>query len=96
MPPLFSLGVLSSLTGTGADFDCPSGWSAYDRYCYKPFNEPQNWDDAEEPLKRSSGTLKESLQEVIKFSLFYPDFLKWDYTDCQAKKPFVCKFPPEC
>ncbi|KAG5858199.1 Encode snake venom C-type Lectin protein [Bothrops jararaca] len=39
--------VAVSLSGTGADFDCPSGWSAYDQYCYKPINEPQNWDDAE-------------------------------------------------
>nr|2VRP_B Chain B, AGGRETIN BETA CHAIN [Calloselasma rhodostoma] len=27
--------------------DCPSGWSSYEGHCYKPFNEPKNWADAE-------------------------------------------------
>ncbi|KAL7979823.1 hypothetical protein Chor_008161, partial [Crotalus horridus] len=170
---LFSLGFLSSHTGTGADFDCPSGWSAYDQYCYRVIKRLKMWDDAEseeeeeegeeeeekkegeeeegeeeggeqcstkwsdgssvnyenllksyskkcfglkketdeslhlwylhvllqksqEPLKRSSGTLRESLQEVIKFSSFYPEFLQWYNTDCEEKNLFVCKFPPEC
>nr|B0VXV2.1 RecName: Full=Snaclec 3; AltName: Full=C-type lectin isoform 3; Flags: Precursor [Sistrurus catenatus edwardsi]ABG26987.1 C-type lectin isoform 3 [Sistrurus catenatus edwardsi] len=37
--------VFLSLSGTAAD--CPSGWSSYEGHCYKPFNEPKNWDDAE-------------------------------------------------
>ncbi|XP_015671550.1 snaclec mucetin subunit alpha-like [Protobothrops mucrosquamatus] len=39
--------VFLSLSGTGADFDCIPGWSAYDRYCYQAFSEPKNWEDAE-------------------------------------------------
>uniref|UniRef100_J3SBN5 C-type lectin 19 n=1 Tax=Crotalus adamanteus TaxID=8729 RepID=J3SBN5_CROAD len=39
--------VFLSLSGTGADFDCPSGWSAYDRYCYKVMKRLKTWDDAE-------------------------------------------------
>nr|AAM22789.1 ACF 1/2 B-chain [Deinagkistrodon acutus] len=37
--------VFLSLSGTGAD--CPSDWSSYEGHCYKPFNEPKNWADAE-------------------------------------------------
>uniref|UniRef100_T1E3Z0 C-type lectin 11a n=1 Tax=Crotalus horridus TaxID=35024 RepID=T1E3Z0_CROHD len=37
--------VFLSLSGTAAD--CPSGWSSYEGHCYKPFNEPKTWDDAE-------------------------------------------------
>nr|Q8AYA5.1 RecName: Full=Snaclec agglucetin subunit alpha-2; AltName: Full=Antithrombin 1 chain A; Flags: Precursor [Deinagkistrodon acutus]AAN23125.1 agglucetin-alpha 2 subunit precursor [Deinagkistrodon acutus] len=39
--------VFLSLSGTGADFNCPPGWSAYDQYCYQVIKEPKNWDDAE-------------------------------------------------
>ncbi|KAM3832793.1 snaclec A15 [Vipera latastei] len=39
--------VFLSLSGTGADFDCPSGWSAYDQHCYKAFDEPKRSGDAE-------------------------------------------------
>uniref|UniRef100_A0A194ARX7 C-type lectin 15a n=1 Tax=Sistrurus tergeminus TaxID=8757 RepID=A0A194ARX7_SISTE len=145
--------VFLSLSGIGADFDCPSGWSAYDQYCYKPFNEVQNWDDAErfcsEQAKgghlvsiESDGEAAFVAQLVAEkidrpeiyiwiglrvqgeeqqcssewsdgSSIIYvnwnkgeskmcqglsrwTNFLKWDYTDCQAKNPFVCKFPPEC
>uniref|UniRef100_T1E7H7 Lectin_alpha-CohCI-4 n=1 Tax=Crotalus helleri TaxID=8741 RepID=T1E7H7_CROHE len=144
--------VFLSLSGTGADFDCPSGWSAYDQYCYKSFNEPQNWDDAErfcsEQAKGGHLVSVESdgeadfvaqlAQKIDKPDIYiwiglrvqgkeqqcstkwsdgssviyvnwnkgesqmcqgltrWTNFLKWDYTDCQAKKPFVCKFPPEC
>uniref|UniRef100_A0A194ASZ2 C-type lectin 8a n=1 Tax=Sistrurus miliarius barbouri TaxID=8759 RepID=A0A194ASZ2_SISMB len=145
--------VFLSLSGIGADFDCPSGWSAYDQYCYKPFNEVQNWDDAErfcsEQAKgghlvsiESDGEAAFVAQLVAEkidrpeiyiwiglrvqgeeqqcssewsdgSSIIYvnwnkgeskmcqglsrwTNFLKWDYTDCQEKNPFVCKFPPEC
>uniref|UniRef100_A0A6B2F535 C-type lectin domain-containing protein n=1 Tax=Bothriechis nubestris TaxID=1766655 RepID=A0A6B2F535_9SAUR len=145
--------VFLSLSGTGADFDCPSGWSAYDQYCYRPFNEPQNWDEAErfcsEQAKgghlvsiESSGEA-DFVAQLVAENIDRPEiyvwiglrdrrkeqqcsskwndgssvsyvnwnkgesqmcqglskwtnFLKWDYTDCQAKNPFVCKFPPEC
>uniref|UniRef100_A0A098M237 C-type lectin 8g n=1 Tax=Hypsiglena sp. JMG-2014 TaxID=1550645 RepID=A0A098M237_9SAUR len=43
-----SLGLLVvafCLRGSGAD--CPFGWSSYDKYCYKVFDERKNWDDAE-------------------------------------------------
>uniref|UniRef100_A0A1L8D6E6 BATXCTL34 n=1 Tax=Bothrops atrox TaxID=8725 RepID=A0A1L8D6E6_BOTAT len=145
--------VFLSLSGTAADFDCPSGWSAYDQYCYKPINEPQNWDDAErfcsEQAKGGHLVSIESAGEadfVAKLvtegidrpeyyvwiglraegkeqqcSSYWNDgsriiyvnwnkgesqmcqalsrwtkFLQWNNTDCQAKNPFVCKFPPEC
>uniref|UniRef100_A0A0K8S059 C-type lectin 6 n=1 Tax=Crotalus horridus TaxID=35024 RepID=A0A0K8S059_CROHD len=39
--------VFLSLSGTGADFDCPSGWSAYDQYCYRVIKRLKMWDDAE-------------------------------------------------
>nr|B4XSY6.1 RecName: Full=Snaclec A11; AltName: Full=C-type lectin A11; Flags: Precursor [Macrovipera lebetina]ABW82658.1 c-type lectin [Macrovipera lebetina] len=39
--------VFLSLSGTGADFDCPSGWSAYDQHCYQAVDEPKSWADAE-------------------------------------------------
>nr|P81508.1 RecName: Full=Snaclec CHH-B subunit alpha [Crotalus horridus] len=29
------------------DLECPSGWSSYDRYCYKPFKQEMTWADAE-------------------------------------------------
>ncbi|KAL7979807.1 hypothetical protein Chor_008145 [Crotalus horridus] len=41
------MGILFSLTGTLADLECPSGWSSYDRYCYKPFKQEMTWADAE-------------------------------------------------
>nr|Q09GK0.1 RecName: Full=Snaclec subunit B; AltName: Full=C-type lectin subunit B; Flags: Precursor [Philodryas olfersii]ABI74695.1 C-type lectin precursor [Philodryas olfersii] len=31
----------------GSEADCPSGWSSYDKYCYKVFDERKNWDEAE-------------------------------------------------
>nr|UMW88223.1 C-type lectin [Pseudocerastes urarachnoides] len=39
--------VFLALSGTGADFDCPPDWSAYDQHCYKAFDEPKSWEDAE-------------------------------------------------
>uniref|UniRef100_T1DH48 C-type lectin 1b n=1 Tax=Crotalus horridus TaxID=35024 RepID=T1DH48_CROHD len=39
--------VFLSLSGTEAGFCCPSGWSSYDRYCYKPFQQEMTWADAE-------------------------------------------------
>nr|AEU60006.1 C-type lectin 4 [Crotalus oreganus helleri] len=39
--------VFLSLSGTGADLECPPDWSSYDRYCYLPVKEPQNWYEAE-------------------------------------------------
>nr|Q5FZI6.1 RecName: Full=Snaclec trimecetin subunit alpha; Flags: Precursor [Protobothrops mucrosquamatus]AAW69915.1 trimecetin alpha-chain precursor [Protobothrops mucrosquamatus] len=37
--------VFLSLSGTGAD--CPSDWSSFRRYCYKPFKQLKTWEDAE-------------------------------------------------
>nr|Q8JIW1.2 RecName: Full=Snaclec agkisacutacin subunit B; Short=Agk-B; Flags: Precursor [Deinagkistrodon acutus]AAF26287.1 agkisacutacin B chain [Deinagkistrodon acutus] len=37
--------VFLSLSGTAAD--CPSDWSSYEGHCYKPFDEPKTWADAE-------------------------------------------------
>ncbi|XP_070610649.1 snaclec subunit B-like [Erythrolamprus reginae] len=31
----------------GSAMDCPSGWSSYDKYCYKVFDERKNWVEAE-------------------------------------------------
>uniref|UniRef100_A0A194ARW3 C-type lectin 4 n=1 Tax=Sistrurus tergeminus TaxID=8757 RepID=A0A194ARW3_SISTE len=39
--------VFLSLSGTGADSECPPDWSSYKQYCYLPVKEPQNWYDAE-------------------------------------------------
>uniref|UniRef100_A0A194ARQ6 C-type lectin 1 n=1 Tax=Sistrurus tergeminus TaxID=8757 RepID=A0A194ARQ6_SISTE len=39
--------VFLSLSGTGADFDCPSDWYAYDQYCYRVIKQLRTWDDAE-------------------------------------------------
>uniref|UniRef100_A0A6B2F3W9 C-type lectin domain-containing protein n=1 Tax=Bothriechis nigroviridis TaxID=88079 RepID=A0A6B2F3W9_BOTNI len=39
--------VFLSLSGTGADSDCPPDWSSYRQYCYRPVKEPQNWYEAE-------------------------------------------------
>nr|Q71RQ0.1 RecName: Full=Snaclec stejaggregin-A subunit beta-1; Flags: Precursor [Trimeresurus stejnegeri]AAQ15167.1 stejaggregin-A beta chain-1 [Trimeresurus stejnegeri] len=39
--------VAVSLSGTGAGFCCPLGWSSYDEHCYKVFNQRKTWDDAE-------------------------------------------------
>nr|BAN82149.1 C-type lectin alpha subunit [Ovophis okinavensis] len=36
-----------SLSGTGADFDCPSGWSSYDQHCYGIIKQLKTWEDAE-------------------------------------------------
>uniref|UniRef100_A0A194ASN9 C-type lectin 3 n=1 Tax=Sistrurus tergeminus TaxID=8757 RepID=A0A194ASN9_SISTE len=36
-----------SLSGTGADLKCPSGWSPYRQYCYTPFRQEMTWADAE-------------------------------------------------
>ncbi|KAL7979810.1 hypothetical protein Chor_008148 [Crotalus horridus] len=41
------MGVLSSLTGTGAGFCCPLGWSSYEGHCYRVFQQKMTWDDAE-------------------------------------------------
>ncbi|XP_015686117.1 C-type lectin 9a-like, partial [Protobothrops mucrosquamatus] len=39
--------VFLSLSGTGADLECPSNWSANDKHCYRVFNQRKNWEDAE-------------------------------------------------
>ncbi|XP_070610641.1 C-type lectin lectoxin-Lio1 [Erythrolamprus reginae] len=39
--------VALSLSGTGADPQCPSRWASSDGYCYKVFKEYKRWDDAE-------------------------------------------------
>nr|AJO70722.1 C-type lectin-like protein 2B [Macrovipera lebetina] len=39
--------VFLSLSGTGADQDCPSDWSSHEGHCYKVFNLRMNWADAE-------------------------------------------------
>ncbi|KAM3832807.1 snaclec coagulation factor X-activating enzyme light chain 1 [Vipera latastei] len=39
--------VFLALSGTEADFDCPSDWVSYDQHCYKAFNDLKNWTDAE-------------------------------------------------
>nr|UMK70484.1 C-type lectin 12 [Bitis atropos]UMK70486.1 C-type lectin 14 [Bitis atropos]UMK70487.1 C-type lectin 15 [Bitis atropos] len=39
--------VFLSLSGTGAASDCASGWTAYGQHCYKVFDEPKSWADAE-------------------------------------------------
>uniref|UniRef100_A0A0A1WCD4 C-type lectin I n=1 Tax=Echis coloratus TaxID=64175 RepID=A0A0A1WCD4_ECHCO len=48
IPVSFSLLVLFlSLSGTGADFECPPEWSSYDLHCYKAFDKPKRSRDAE-------------------------------------------------
>uniref|UniRef100_A0A182C5T5 C-type lectin n=1 Tax=Phalotris mertensi TaxID=1260334 RepID=A0A182C5T5_9SAUR len=39
--------VALSLSGTGADPQCPVTWSFYDGHCYKLFKQLKNWGDAE-------------------------------------------------
>uniref|UniRef100_T1DJZ7 C-type lectin 4 n=1 Tax=Crotalus horridus TaxID=35024 RepID=T1DJZ7_CROHD len=39
--------VAVSLTGTGAGFCCPLGWSSYEGHCYRVFQQKMTWDDAE-------------------------------------------------
>uniref|UniRef100_A0A1W7RK05 C-type lectin 4 n=1 Tax=Agkistrodon contortrix contortrix TaxID=8713 RepID=A0A1W7RK05_AGKCO len=39
--------VFLSLSGTGADLFCPSGWDSNNDHCYKVFNQRKNWEDAE-------------------------------------------------
>nr|UMK70478.1 C-type lectin 6 [Bitis atropos] len=39
--------VFLSLSGTGADFQCPPEWSAYDQHCYRAFDEPKRSAHAE-------------------------------------------------
>nr|Q719L8.1 RecName: Full=Snaclec crotocetin; Short=CRC; Flags: Precursor [Crotalus durissus terrificus]AAQ11365.1 crotocetin [Crotalus durissus terrificus] len=39
--------VFLSLTGTGAGFCCPLGWSSYEGHCYKVFKQDMTWEDAE-------------------------------------------------
>nr|Q6T7B5.1 RecName: Full=Snaclec 3; AltName: Full=C-type lectin 3; Flags: Precursor [Bitis gabonica]AAR06853.1 C-type lectin-3 [Bitis gabonica] len=39
--------VFLSLSGTGADFQCPSEWSAYGQHCYRAFSDLKTWEDAE-------------------------------------------------
>uniref|UniRef100_A0A194ARP7 C-type lectin 6 n=1 Tax=Sistrurus tergeminus TaxID=8757 RepID=A0A194ARP7_SISTE len=39
--------VAVSLTGTGAGFCCPLGWSSYEGHCYRVFQQRRTWDDAE-------------------------------------------------
>nr|UMK70501.1 C-type lectin 3 [Tropidolaemus subannulatus] len=46
--------VFLSLSGTGADFKCPSEWYAYDQHCYRIINKPQTWADAEKFCKKQA------------------------------------------
>uniref|UniRef100_A0A194AQQ0 C-type lectin 1a n=1 Tax=Agkistrodon piscivorus TaxID=8715 RepID=A0A194AQQ0_9SAUR len=39
--------VFLSLSGTGAAFCCPLGWSSYEGHCYKVFQKEMTWADAE-------------------------------------------------
>nr|ANN23917.1 C-type lectin 1 [Crotalus tzabcan] len=39
--------VAISLSGTGAGFCCPLGWSSYEGHCYKIFKQAMTWADAE-------------------------------------------------
>uniref|UniRef100_Q6X5T3 Snaclec 5 n=1 Tax=Bitis arietans TaxID=8692 RepID=SL5_BITAR len=39
--------VFLSLSGTGADFQCPSEWSAYGQHCYRAFKYEKSWAEAE-------------------------------------------------
>nr|Q9YGN5.1 RecName: Full=Snaclec salmorin subunit A; Flags: Precursor [Gloydius brevicaudus]AAD18055.1 fibrinogen clotting inhibitor A chain [Gloydius brevicaudus] len=39
--------VFLSLSGTGADFFCPSGWGSNNGHCYQAFNQRMTWEDAE-------------------------------------------------
>nr|E2DQZ5.1 RecName: Full=Snaclec jerdonuxin subunit beta; Flags: Precursor [Protobothrops jerdonii]ADK56181.1 jerdonuxin beta chain [Protobothrops jerdonii] len=39
--------VFLSLSGIGAGFCCPWGWSSYDEHCYQVFQQKMNWEDAE-------------------------------------------------
>uniref|UniRef100_A0A1W7RBC2 Cadam10_CTL-12 n=1 Tax=Crotalus adamanteus TaxID=8729 RepID=A0A1W7RBC2_CROAD len=36
-----------SLSGTGADSDCPSGWSFFEQHCYRVFKQLKTWEAAE-------------------------------------------------
>ncbi|KAM3832797.1 snaclec VP12 subunit A [Vipera latastei] len=46
--------VFLSLSGTGADQDCLPGWSFYEGNCYKAFDEPKSWVDAEKFCQKQS------------------------------------------
>ncbi|XP_039174580.1 snaclec 1 isoform X2 [Crotalus tigris] len=39
--------VFLSLSGTGAGFCCPLGWSSYEGHCYRVFQQEMTWEDAE-------------------------------------------------
>ncbi|XP_015685588.1 snaclec jerdonibitin subunit alpha [Protobothrops mucrosquamatus] len=59
--------VFLSLSGTGAD--CPSDWSSFCRYCYKPFKQLKTWEDAErfcsEQVKGAHLVSIESYREAV-------------------------------
>nr|AEJ31973.1 C-type lectin 7 [Crotalus adamanteus] len=40
--------VFLSLSGTGAGFCCPLGWSSYEGHCYRVFQQKMTWEDAEQ------------------------------------------------
>ncbi|XP_039174600.1 C-type lectin lectoxin-Lei1-like isoform X4 [Crotalus tigris] len=46
--------VFLSLSGTGADSDCPSGWSFFDQHCYRVFKQRMTWADAERSCSRKA------------------------------------------
>nr|B4XT02.1 RecName: Full=Snaclec B3/B5; AltName: Full=C-type lectin B3/B5; Flags: Precursor [Macrovipera lebetina]ABW82674.1 c-type lectin [Macrovipera lebetina]ABW82676.1 c-type lectin [Macrovipera lebetina] len=46
--------VFLSLSGTGAALNCASGWSGYDQHCYKVFDKPKSWADAEKFCKKQT------------------------------------------
>ncbi|XP_039174594.1 C-type lectin lectoxin-Lei1-like isoform X1 [Crotalus tigris] len=46
--------VFLSLSGTGADSDCPSGWSFFQQHCYRVFKQRMNWADAERSCSRKA------------------------------------------
>ncbi|KAK9400320.1 VENOM COMPONENT: C-type lectin-snaclec-subunit-alpha 1 like [Crotalus adamanteus] len=75
--------VFLSLSGTGADFDCPSDWSAYDQHCYRIFNERMTWEDAEWfCTKQAKGGHLVSVKNAGE-----ADFVAWMVTQ-NIQKPF--------
>ncbi|KAL7979799.1 hypothetical protein Chor_008137 [Crotalus horridus] len=76
--------------GTLADLECPSGWSSYDRYCYKPFKQEMTWADAEPCSSISYENL------VDPFECFMvsrgTSRRNWLNVDCRQQLSFMCKF----
>nr|UMK70482.1 C-type lectin 10 [Bitis atropos] len=46
--------VFLSLSGTGADQGCLSGWSSHEGHCYKVFDESKSWADAEKFCRKQA------------------------------------------